>query len=331
MVLVPGSEVVLISPAFAVEQAVAQQAMRYWQQMGMVPILMPNALGKHGAFSGTDAERRADFVAALEHPTARAIHCLRGGYGLTRILDQLPLELLQGFPKYLIGFSDITAGLLAWQALGFGHLAVHAPMAGHLTDTTGTGTSAPDKAAPDKNNADKAAPDKNNPDKAEAGTSAPDASALATYLQTGTFAHTWAHPSADTYAGTWLHAPLTGGNLTLLAHTVGTRYQLHAQGKILFLEEVGEQLYHTDRMLLQLRRAGALEGVRAVLLGHFTDMKDLPQGYGQTLKEIVLEHMGAVPIAAGYPAGHAQPNYLLPYSPVVLAAEAGSWLVRIST
>jgi muramoyltetrapeptide carboxypeptidase len=300
-----GSEILLLSPAFSVAEEVAQQAVRYWQAQGMRPVLMPHALGKHHAYSGTDAERLADLTAALEHPTAAAIHCLRGGYGFTRILDEMPLQaLLAAHPKYLLGFSDITAGLLAWQAAGFGHLAVHAPMAPHLGDAATVASGS--RSMPSRY--------------------APDAAALATYLTKGQLGFSWQDPSATAQAGLQITAPITGGNLTLLAHSIGSKYPLRAAGHMLFIEEVGEQLYHTDRMLLQLRRAGALEGVVAVLLGHFTDMKDLPAGFGSTVQEMVQSHLPGVPIAAGLPAGHARPNWPVPFGvPLVLEATQDGW------
>ena len=297
MPLRPNDTVLLLSPAFAVKEEVARMAMRYWQHYGLKPRLMPNALGHHNAYSGTDAERLADFKAALEDTDAKAIHALRGGYGFTRILDELPVrEALAAHPKYLLGFSDITAGLLAWEAAGFGHLAVHAPMASHLADPA-----------------------------------APDAAALAKYLLNSSISPflNWqdntAHQDVD------LTAPLTGGNLTLLAHAVGSRYPLQAAGKFLFIEEVGEQLYHIDRMLLQLRRAGALEGVAGLLLGHFTDLKDTTPAFGQTVLEIVRSHVPAsVPVAAGLPAGHARPNWPLPFGvPLRLRSIGGKWELYI--
>lgn len=254
---------------------------------------MPHGLGKHHAYSGTDEERRADLLAALQEPEAKAIHCLRGGYGLTRILDDLPLQdLLRQYPKYLIGFSDITAGLLGWEEAGFGAWAVHGPMASHLGDA---------KAA--------------------------DAQALHRLLLDGVLDLRWQDASASRANGFAAVAPVTGGNLTLLAHTVGSRYPLRAEGKFLLLEEVGEQLYHIDRMLVQLRRAGMLQGLAGVLLGHFTDIKDIPQGFGATVVEIVRGHVPAgTVVVAGLPAGHDRPNYPVPFGvPLQLAAKAGVW------
>jgi muramoyltetrapeptide carboxypeptidase len=200
-------------------------------------------------------------------------------------------QLLTANPKYLLGFSDITAGLLAWQAAGFGQWAVHAPMAAHMADPQ-----------------------------------SPEALALIGYLQTGAYSLSWQDDTAATHPNLRLVAPITGGNLTLLAHSIGSKYPLEASGHILFLEEVGEQLYHIDRLLLQLKRAGALEGVLGVLLGHFTDTKDLPQGFGSTLLEIVRSYFPHVPVAAGLPAGHAQPNWPVPFGvEVVLKAEGGEW------
>lgn len=293
MRLQPGDTVLLLAPAFAVAEEVAQQAVRFWEAQGLRVRIMPHGLGKHHAYSGTDEERRADLLAALQDSDAKAIHCLRGGYGLTRILDDLPLqELLREYPKYLIGFSDITAGLLGWEETGFGAWAVHGPMASHLGDAKAT-----------------------------------DAQALRHWLLDGTLDLRWKHASASRVTGFAGVAPVTGGNLTLLAHSVGSRYPLRAEGKFLLLEEIGEQLYHIDRMLVQLRRAGMLQGLAGVLMGHFTDIKDIPQGFGATVEEIVREHVPAdTVIAAGLPAGHDRPNYPVPFGvPLQLTASDTGW------
>jgi len=293
MRLQPGDTVLLLAPAFAVAEEVARQAVRFWEGAGLQVRLMPHALGRHHAYSGRDEERRADLLAALQDPVAKAIHCLRGGYGLTRILDDLPLQdLLRQHPKYLIGFSDITAGLLAWEAAGFAELAVHGPMASHLGDA---------KAA--------------------------DALALRHWMLEGELDLRWADAGASRAPGFSAVAPVTGGNLTLLSHTLGSRYPLRAEDSFLLLEEVGEQLYHIDRMLVQLRRAGMLEGVAGVLLGHFTDITDIPQGFGATVEEIVRAHVPAgTVVAAGLPVGHDRPNYPIPFGvPMRLAASDKGW------
>jgi muramoyltetrapeptide carboxypeptidase len=89
---------------------------------------------------------------------------------------------------------------------------------------------------------------------------------------------------------------------------------LKAAGHILFLEDVGEQLYHIDRMMVQLKRAGALDGVKGIVLGYFTDLKDTTPSFGTTVEEIVRSHAPiTVPIIAGYPAGHARPNLPIPF------------------
>lgn len=292
----PGTPVYLVAPAFAVSAEVAGQAMAFWQGLGMQPRLMPHALGRHHAFAGTDEERLADLRQALAAPGPGIVHALRGGYGLSRLLDALPLaELLAAAPKHLYGFSDITAGLLAWEAVGQGAYACHAPMASHLADAA-----------------------------------APDAAALAGLVTTGKLAFGWEDPSAQALDGLAVVGPATGGNLTLLAHTLGSAYPVRAAGKILLIEEVGEQRYHLDRMMLQLCRAGALDGALAVLLGHVTDVRDTTPPFGQSVYEIVRTHVPAgIPVVAGVPVGHARPNYPIPFGrPLRLEARHGQWTLE---
>lgn len=292
----PGTPVYLLAPAFATSAEAAGYAMAFWQSLGMQPRLMPHALGQHHAFAGTDEERLADLRHALEAPGPGIVHALRGGYGLSRLLDALPLaDLLAAAPKHLWGFSDITAGLLAWEAAGQAAYACHAPMASHLADPA-----------------------------------APDAAALARLATTGQLSFGWDDPSAQVLDGLAVVGPATGGNLTLLAHTIGSAYPVQAAGKILLIEDVGEQRYHLDRMLLQLRRAGALDGALAVLLGHFTDIRDTTPAFGQSVYEIVRTHVPAeIPVVGGAPIGHARPNYPIPYGrPLRLEARHGQWTLE---
>jgi muramoyltetrapeptide carboxypeptidase len=113
----------------------------------------------------------------------------------------------------------------------------------------------------------------------------------------------------------------------LLTHSLGSQYELDSQNKILFIEEVGEQLYHIDRMMLQLQRAGKLQGLKALLVGHFTEVKDTATPFGKTVKEIILDHTAGYgyPILFGYPAGHHKMNLPLPiHVPIKIERKQGS-------
>lgn len=251
--LTPGGKIALLSPSFKVDETVAQMAYALWKAEGFSPVFSLNSLKASDNYSGNDDQRRQDFQAALDDPEVQVIHCLRGGYGLTRYLDRIDFSKFKQSPKWLVGFSDITAMLLALDNQGIA--CIHGPMASHIQD---------DKVR----------------------------ESLIDLLTKGTLSVDWKDYSEEDEVV--VEGQATGGTLTLLCHSLGSPYELDSQNKILFIEEVGEQLYHIDRMMLQLQRAGKLEGLRALLAGHFTEVKDTATPFGKTVKEIILDH------AAGY-------------------------------
>lgn len=272
--LKPGDAIRLVSPSFKVERETAESAHEFWREAGFKPEFGVHALGQFFNYSASDDDRLADLQAAFDDPQVRLVHCLRGGYGLTRYLDRLDLRRFIENPKWLVGFSDITALLLALESQSIA--CIHGPMASHFRE-------------------------------------AKVRAALIEALTKGTVSANWKDESAQ--ADVSFEGSVTGGNLTLLAHTTGSRYPLDSQGKILFLEEVGEQLYHTDRMMLQLRRAGKLEGLAGLLVGHFTEMKDTATPFGNGVEQIVLDHAAryGYPIVFSFPAGHHPWNLPLPF------------------
>jgi muramoyltetrapeptide carboxypeptidase len=243
---------------------------------------------RYGYLAGTDAERLADLNAALADPTINAIWCMRGGYGLTRILDAVDMRALARRPKPVIGFSDITALLLAlWHVTGVA--TFHGPTAR--------------QALP-------------------AFTRRHFERVLATAAPAGRLERL--SPPADVLAPRWprivairggrAEGPLVGGNLSLLQCLVGTRWCPDLDGALLFLEEVNEDLYRVDRMLSHLRLAGLLDRLAGVIIGQFTEMKR-NTGDGALGFHDVLEHyLGplGVPVAYGFPIGHMEEQWTLP-------------------
>ena len=205
-----------------------------------------NTLGgaSENYFSGSDDERLADFQQVLDDPDVRAILCGRGGYGLSRIIDRIDFTNFQQAPKWIVGFSDIT--LLHSHIESHFHIAtVHAPMAAAFN---------------------------------EGGAEGPYVRSLRLALEGAPLSYT-CPPHAFNRTGE-LRAPVTGGNLALLAHAAGTPSAVPMAGKILFLEDVGEYLYNIDRMLRQLQRAGKLDHLAGLLIGGFTELKDTTRPFG---------------------------------------------------
>ena len=233
--------------------------------------------------AGDDAVRLHSLHAAIADAEVAVIHCLRGGYGAMRLLDGIDDALLRAHPKLLIGYSDITALHALWCRAGLPSL--HAPMpASDLLQKGGSGRS-------------------------------DDADSLFALLRGGLPAGTVMAPALQAVPAT-LHAAgmaeglLIGGNLSLVAALLGTRWAWPAEGAILFMEDINEEPYRVDRLLTQLRLAGVFEQVSGVLLGSFTEMDD-PSGL---LHELVLDacHRAGKPLLAGWPSGHGTPNRPLP-------------------
>ncbi|HEY8371815.1 MAG TPA: LD-carboxypeptidase [Pseudonocardiaceae bacterium] len=268
----PGDRVRLVSPAGPPDPAAVRRGVELLRGWGLEVELAPHALGRHGYYAAPDTDRLADLNAALADPDVRAVICTRGGYGVQRIVDGLDVEAVRRDPKPVVGFSDITALQLAlWRAAGL--VTVHGPMAAWNDDRTG-------------------------PDSAES---------LRAALMTdrpAVLVRDPAEPGAAVEVPGRAEGRLLGGNLSLLHASLGTPDLPDLRGAILFLEEVNEEPYRIDRMLTNLRRAGALDGIAGVALGQFTDCTDTPGT--QVLEEVLADRLGdlGVPVLAGLPAGH---------------------------
>ena len=228
-------------------------------------------------FSGTDDERLADLQEMLDDPTVKAILCARGGYGVGRIIDRIDFKHFRKHPKWLIGFSDITV-LHAHIHTCYHIATLHAPMAGAFQN------------GGDKNEFVQSLR------KALTGKKAHYDSSV----------HPFNHPGKA-------EGVLVGGNLALISHLVGTHSDINTKGKILFLEDVGEQLYNIDRMFHQLKRSGKLDKLLGLVIGGFTDCKDTERPFGKTAYEIIhdLVKEYTYPVCYGFPVSHEKENYAL--------------------
>jgi muramoyltetrapeptide carboxypeptidase len=228
-------------------------------------------------FSGTDEERLTDLQEMLDDKEVNAILCARGGYGVSRIVDQLSFKKFKKHPKWIVGFSDITV-LHSHIYSRYGIATLHAPMAAAFSD---------------------------------GGFSNPYIQSLQNALE-GLKAEYECAPHAFNKTGE-AEADLVGGNLALLAHLVGTGSDIKTKHKILFIEDIGEYLYNIDRMFLQLKRSGKLDKLAGLIIGGFTDMKDTERPFGKTVQEIIYEHIKEYdfPICFDFPVSHEKENYAL--------------------
>lgn len=277
----PGARVSLVAPAGPLAEGAVERAVERVRAWGWEPLVGRHARGRHGYLSGTDAERAADLNEALRSAENDAIWFLRGGYGTMRLLEVLDWEALRRRPRALVGFSDNTALHLAAQRTGV--VSFHGP---HPSA-------------------------EEFPPFAEEG--------LLRLLTRREPAGLLPFPAggpvrAQTVTGRVAEGPLVGGNLALLAATLGTPYGVRTRGALLFLEEVGEAAYRIDRLLTQLHLAGVLGEVAGVVVGAFSECPDEGAAHLPGSAEVVRERLSAlgVPVAAGFPFGHIPRSWTLP-------------------
>ncbi|SJZ38056.1 S66 peptidase family protein [Sediminibacterium ginsengisoli] len=228
-------------------------------------------------FSGTDEERLADLQQMLDDDSINAILCGRGGYGMSRIVDQLDFSRFRKKPKWVIGFSDITV-LHAHIYNRHKTACLHAPMAGAFNEGEYENEfiqSLRKAIAGKKSSYSCAAHPFNRKGKAE--------------------------------------GILIGGNLSLIAHIIGSKSAFSTKGKILFLEDVGEYIYNVDRMFIQLKRSGMLDELAGLIIGGFSEMKDTLIPFGSDVFDLISEHVAGYdyPVCYDFPVSHERNNYAL--------------------
>jgi muramoyltetrapeptide carboxypeptidase len=270
--LQPGDQVAILSPASFPSTDNWKRGVEVLESWGLRVRTAPNYLSRHFGLGGTDAERLADLQQMLDDSSIKAIFPIRGGYGSSRILDSLDFTAFCQHPKWIVGFSDITALLCEVDRLGFASL--HGPMPHNLGQIGGESA----------------------------------LQNLRSALFEGVYSVTADSHVLNRFGET--SAEIIGGNLSLLCHLLGSPTLSATQGKILFLEEIGERLYHVDRMLLQLKRAGLFQNLAGLLVGGFTDCQEASLTIGKTAYELVAEHTEGTsyPIAFDFPAGHIPNN-----------------------
>lgn len=271
-----GQRVALVSPARKISAAELAPAVATLESWGLEVVLGTSIAGDHHQFAGDDDLRRRDFQQQLDDAGIRAILCTRGGYGTARIIDGLDFTRFAAAPKWVAGFSDVT--VLNSHLLARGYASIHGVMPVLFHQPGGE-------------------------------------LALET-LRRALFGEPFqpiaVAPQPLNRPGT-ATGELVGGNLSLLQTITGTPSQASFAGRILFLEDLDEYLYHVDRMLLHLHRSGQLTGVAGLVVGHFSQMRDNTIPFGTTAWEIIDHYarMYDFPVAYGFPTGHEADNLAL--------------------
>jgi muramoyltetrapeptide carboxypeptidase len=278
--LASGSRVSLIAPAGPVSPEGIDRSLQRVRELGWEPLLGEHAAGRYGYLSGTDEQRLADLNTALRSSDNDAIWCLRGGYGIMRIVEGVDWTALLRRPRPLIGFSDNTVLHLVAARLGIVTFHGPHPAAGTLSDFSMRML----RSVLVEGRTDEALP-----------------------LPAGA-------PPLERLHGGIAEGPLVGGNLSLLAASLGTAHAVQSEGAILFIEEVGEPAYRIDRLLSQLRLASVFEGVSAIALGAFSECPDEGKPDLPAPLDVVRDRLEglSVPVLAGLPFGHIADCWTLP-------------------
>lgn len=281
-----GDKIAIITPATEIKPEYIDGAEAYLRGRGYRPVVMPHARGpRHGTYAASDSERLSDLMTALTDPEIRLIFCSRGGYGCVHLLRHISPQLVADNAKWLLGFSDISALHALWQHAGVASL--HASMAKQLTLY-------------------------------------PDSPVTEHTMQllegsTGTPANPYHIGNLEfVFGGEESGSLSTGGNLAVLNGLAGTPYDILSpawlQGRVLFLEDVGEKIYQVERMLTRLYLSGALEAASGIVFGQFTDYS--ADRNFSTMNEMIESRLSewkvTTPWLTDVPIGHTDENQPLP-------------------
>lgn len=261
----------VIAPAGAVNKSNAKKGIDYLRSLHFSCIPGASLYSKQGYLAGSDIDRLNDLQLALDDVKSDAIWIARGGYGTTRIIDEVRWSKFLKKPRWLIGFSDITA--LHIHLSNNNIPSIHGPMVAQAFDPT-------QKIAIDL---------------------------VASILNNDL-------PSYSLYSDNnnrtgKATGQITGGNLTLICSTLGTKTEIITDNKILFIEEINEAAYRVDRMLVQLKRAGKLKKLKGLIVGHMTNIeeeKEFGKSYIEIISDLVKEY--SFPVCFQFPSGHETPN-----------------------
>jgi len=267
-----GDKAGVISTAKRTEPHEIQEGLEVLKGWGLIPVIGPNAFKEDGFLAGTDEQRAADLQLMLDDETIKAIFFTKGGYGTLRIIDAIDFTKFRQNPKWLVGYSDIT--LLHSHVHNFGIQTLHAVMLQGIPKST-----------------------------------AESVQSIYSALF-GKSLHYQIPALPQNRVGEAIEGIVVGGNLSMLYAITGSASSIDATGKILFIEDIDEYLYHYDRMLIALKRAGKLANIKAVIVGAMVDIKESTIPFGKTWKHITLEHF-TCPVYFGFPSGHSSDNRAL--------------------
>ncbi len=273
-----GDTILILAPAGKITSKESiQSGIDLAKKWGLKVVFGKHLFTINHTFAGTDEQRLSDLQNALDNPNIKAIWSARGGYGLVRIIDDLDFTEFIKHPKWIIGYSDVT--ILHNKLHNLGYQTVHGQMPKTL--------------------------DLSNSIQGESIIS----------LKKTLFGEDLKYklPTSERNRKGKSNGQLIGGNLSILYSMLGSETSLDMNGKILFIEDVGEALYHIDRMLISLKRAGYFKQCKGLIVGNFQLKKNEGNKFGKTLEDIVLDAVEGTdfPVVFNFPAGHVDDNRTL--------------------
>lgn len=254
-----------------------QKAISEFEKWGLEVVIGDTIGAKWNQFGGNDELRKNDIQTMLDDPEIKAIISARGGYGSVRIIDEIDFSNFEKNPKWLIGFSDITTFHMHIHT-NFKRPTVHGTMPVFFPKNT-----------------------------------AKSISSLKCIVMHHELDYTEQSSQPNLCKNGEADAEIIGGNLSILYSNCGSKSNINTNGKILFLEDLCEYLYASDRMLQNLKRNNYFDNLSGIIIGSFTDMKDGPIPFGKTIEEMIFDYTKHldIPIFTGFPAGHINNNKAL--------------------
>jgi muramoyltetrapeptide carboxypeptidase len=268
-------KIAIVSTARKISSAEIDAAAALAESWGLEVVLGKSIDAEFNQFAGNDKLRLEDFQYAINDDSIKAIWCARGGYGTTRIIDDIDFRNFMKNPKWICGFSDITVLHNHIHTL-CATPTIHSMMCINAAETSDEMLAS--------------------------------AETLRQCLMGERIKYNFSAHKLNRRGSAM--SEIIGGNLSLIYSLASTQSDIDTTGKILLIEDIDEQLYHVDRMMLQLKRSGKLDNLAGLIVGGFTDMKDNTVPYGKTAEEIIAEHVSEFdyPVCYNFPIGHQKTN-----------------------
>lgn len=276
-----GDTIAIVSTARKLKKEELQPALKILESWGLKAVLGKTIGAEENQFAGNEELRAEDFQQMLDNPNIKAIWCARGGYGTVKMIDMLDFSEFQKNPKWIIGYSDVT--VLHTHIHNLGIETLHAQMCLDIENKTEEARESIRKVLFEQEYS--------------------IAFNVNTYNKTFQQKHQLSS----------IQSKIVGGNLSVLYSLCGSSSAINTDGKILFIEDLDEYLYHIDRMMMNLKRNGVFKNLKALIVGGMTDMHDNRIPFGKTAEEIILDAVKDYnyPVFFNFPAGHIKDNQAL--------------------